>query len=740
MSSVVANGIATNGKIEHDFLSDFANVNGDHFRLDESFINSYSGKKPKFGYNGLGEFVFYRTYSRLKDDGQKETFIEVLRRVVEGCYEIQRRHCRKIHIPWDYDKAQPSAQEMFQRMWAFKFLPPGRGLWCMGTNHMWRNGSAALNNCAFVSTEDLTLDPAEPFCFLMDMSMLGVGTGFDTRGRDTVRVKRPDRMKSTNYVIPDSREGWVESVRVLINSFTSQPHLGQVTFDYSKVRPAGTPIKGFGGFASGPGVLRDLHEMLRAFFEPRIGQILNSRDITDIMNMIGVAVVAGNVRRTAEIAFGDVDDIAYASMKNPIWGLTEREAKAFGAVTDILYERDQNTTSILDFNEIKRETTHADVEFNPDHLARSIETWNAMNQHRWASNNSVFGKVGMDYSGIAAQTAVNGEPGYVWLDNMRDYGRFVDGLHPGIDGRVMGTNPCGEQSLESYELCNLVETFPAFHDDSDDYLRTLKFAYLYAKTVTLLPTHNVRSNSVTLRNRRIGLSQSGIIQAFQKFGRRKILQDFCDAGYHEVARWDKIYSGWLCVPESIKKTSVKPSGTLSLVVGVPPGIHYPEVKTYWRHVRLARDSVLVELLTDAGYHVEPCLNDPNRTVIARFAVDESYLPSVEDVTIWEQLENVADYQRYWADNQPSCTVKFKRTEAPAIKRALEVFEDRLKVVSFLPFDDHHFHQAPIVACTPEEVAEYNKSVHPIDFDRWTEDAVGSKFCDGDKCTFDLTKK
>ncbi len=111
-----------------------------------------------------------------------------LRRVVEGCYEIQRRHCAKMHIPWDYDKAQRSAQEMFVRMWEFKFLPPGRGLWMMGTEFMWQRGSAALNNCGFVSTDDqIESDPAEPFCFLMDMSMLGVGVGFDTKGAGKIR-------------------------------------------------------------------------------------------------------------------------------------------------------------------------------------------------------------------------------------------------------------------------------------------------------------------------------------------------------------------------------------------------------------------------------------------------------------------------------------------------------------------------------------------------------------------------
>ena len=226
-----------------------------------------------------------------------------------------------------------------------------------------------------------------------------------------------------------------------------------------------------------------------------------------------------------------------------------------------------------------------------------------------------------------------------------------------VQGQVIGN--CVEQSLESYELCCLVETFPASHADAADYLRTLKFAYLYAKTVTLLPTHNARTNQVMLRNRRIGLSQSGIVQAYSKFGRRAVLSEFCDAGYNEVRKWDGAYSEWLCVPRSIKVTSIKPSGTVSLLVGATPGIHYPEASTYWRRVRISKDSILVKILKDAGYNIEPAISDPDRTVVAKFAISEPNLTPVGQTSIWQQMTDVADYHKYWADNQVSATVKFK---------------------------------------------------------------------------------
>ena len=301
-----------------------------------------------------------------------------------------------------------------------------------------------------------------------------------------------------------------------------------------------------------------------------------------------------------------------------------------------------------------------------------------------------------------------------------------------IEGYQIGQ--CLEQSLESYELCNLVETFPANHEDADDYMRTLKFAYLYAKTVTLLPTHNPRTNQVTLRNRRIGLSQSGIVQAFAKFGHRVVLKDFCDTGYNEIKRWDEIYSEWLCVQHSIKVTSVKPSGTVSLVAGATPGIHYPEASTYWRRVRLSIDSPLVKILSDAGFHIEPDFKDKDRTVVVKFGVSDERVKPVSKVSVWEQMVNVVDYQRYWADNQVSCTVKFNPAEANEIAHLLETFEDQLKGISFLPISNHGYVQAPYEACTPEEVAEYNSKIMPTDYtDFIGHDAEGAKFCDSDKC-------
>ena len=648
----------------------------ERFKLDDRFLEQFKGKQPEWG--PLGYITYKRTYARVIPDdpnGRTEEFWETVRRVVEGCYTIQWNHCLSLKLPWRPEKAQRSAQEMFRLMWNFKFLPPGRGLWMMGSDYIYVRGSAALNNCAFVSTDEIDTDFAEPFCFLMDLSMLGTGVAFDTKGAGKVTIRTPQTGEYT-HVVEDSKEGWTDLVRTVLNAYVGRGKR-PVHIDYSKIRPLGSPIKTFGGIAPGPGPLMECIANIDTILAPRDGHPVSSSDLTDLMNVIGKCVVSGGVRRTAELALGSPDDEDYLQLKDP-----------------------------------KR-------------CKDQLMAW------RWASNNSVIAEEGMDYMRAGQQTASNGEPGYFWLENARAYGRFKDG--PGyIDAKVAGTNPCAEQSLESYEICNLVETFPSRHENLEEYQRTLKFAYLYAKTVTLIPTHNERTNAIMLRNRRIGLSQSGIVESFARHGRREHFR-WCDEGYKYVGKLDRIYSQWLCVPESIKRTSIKPSGTVSLLPGVTPGIHYPHSQYYWRTIRLDKTSALIEPIRQAGYRLEESVYGDN-TLIAYFPVKEKYfLRSKKNVSVWEQVENVAQMQYYWADNQVSATITFTPEESMDIPYILELYETRLKSISFLPLKDHSYAQAPYQEITKEMYEHAMARVSPLNFQSVNTDEAQDLYCDGDKC-------
>jgi hypothetical protein len=342
----------------------------------------------------------------------------------------------------------------------------------------------------------------------------------------------------------------------------------------------------------------------------------------------------------------------------------------------------------------------------------------------------------MDYTKSAESVAVNGEPGFAWLENMQAYGRMKDPAD-WKDRRVRGGNPCLEQSLEPYELCCLVETFPAKHKDYWDFQRTLKFAYLYAKAVTLVPTHWTETNDVIKRNRRIGTSQSGIQEAILRVGRRKYLDEYCDRAYNYINYLDQKYSEWLGIPLSIKKTSVKPSGTVSLVAGSLPGIHYAKAESYYRLVRVSNTSNLLPILEAANYRIEPAVSDPLRTSVIYFPVlHDIGTISDKDVSIWEQFANAVDLQHYWADNQVSITISFQPHEKNQIARALSCFDTRLKGVSLLPLEDHGYAQAPYTQAPREEIEAYAAILRPLDFSSLTnegENSDANKFCDGDAC-------
>ena len=650
------------------------------FTLSEKFINKFKRKKPPFGFNGLGELVYMRTYSRIKDNGKNERWWETVQRVVEGTYSMQKKWIDSHQLGWNPWQAQSSAQDMYERMFNMKFLPPGRGLWAMGTAITEEKGLyAALNNCAFVSTSTIKEDYSKPFCFLMDASMLGVGVGFDTKGAGEIVVKGVDENRDEQvFEIPDTREGWVESLKILLDSYFHGT--APVEFDYQLIRPAGQPIKGFGGVSSGHEPLLEVHEDIRKVLYKNSGEPISITTIVDIMNLIGKCVVAGNVRRTAEIVFGEPDNEEYLDLKN--------------------------------------------YKVNP-----------GREQYGWTSNNSIFAELGMDYTDVCKRIVDNGEPGFAWLENMRHYSRMKNGGDD-KDHRVAGGNPCLEQSLESYELCCLVETFPNNHDSLEDYQRTLKYAYLYAKTVTLGRTHWPETNRVMLRNRRIGCSVSGVAQFITKNGMGE-LQKWLEKGYDTIQDWDKQYSDWFAVPKSIKTTSVKPSGTVSLLVGATPGMHYPESRFYIRRMRLSKHSELLEPLKKANYPLEPAFGSEDTTMVVEVPVDVGEgIRTAAELSIWEQFSLAAFLQRHWADNQVSCTATFDpETESEQLPHVLNYFQYKLKGISLLPRHElGAYKQMPYEAITEAEYNEMVSKLGKLSFGVIkNEEADVDKFCNNDVC-------
>jgi ribonucleoside-triphosphate reductase len=658
------------------------------FKLDTAFVNEYRSKEVPWGFvdaagSPVSEIVFFRTYSRKKPDGSKETWQDVCERVINGMFSLQKDHVLLNHLPWDEAKAQRSAQEAFDRMFNFKWTPPGRGLWMMGTELVNKHrNSAALQNCAFLSTGDLDPnDPGEAFGWLMEASMLGVGVGFDTKASNLgLEIHEP--RWTGDYRIPDTREGWVESTRLLINAFLV-PGAELPYFDYSIIRPAGAPIATFGGTAAGPEPLIKLHTKLEALFRANMGKKVDSLMVMDIANLIGVCVVSGNVRRSAELAMGSLHDENFLTAK--------------------------------------------DFEAHPYRAEWS-----------WMSNNSVEAYVGDDLSHIVDNIALNGEPGVIWMDVTRDYGRLID--PPDFkDHRAAGYNPCAEQSLESREMCTLVETYLNRHDSLEDFQRTLKFAYLYAKTVTLLPTHWEKTNAIVQRNRRIGTSVSGIANFVDNNGRPK-LREWLDKGYRTVQDYDNIYSEWLCVRESIKTTTVKPSGTVSLLAGESPGVHWaPGGEYHLRGVVFQKDDPMVALFRDAGYEIQTSAYTPETSVFVQFPIHSRAKRAEKQATIFEKIDLAALVQRYWSDNSVSVTVSFdKETEAQHVPTVLQMYEGQLKTVSFLPQGNETYKQMPYQEIDEDQYEDLRDNLLKVDMSSVylspeALEAQGERGCTTDAC-------
>jgi len=665
------------------------------FRLSDEFVNKYNNTPAPFGFsdagsNSLGEITFIRTYSRVKEDGTKERWHEVCRRVIEGMYSVQKNHAKDNRLPWNDNKAQKSAQEAFQRMFELKWTPPGRGLWAFGTPMtMEKRNSASLQNCAMVSTRDIDRnDPGALFSWVMDALMLGIGVGFDTLGQDKQMSIYAPTEPASIYEIPDTREGWVESVRLLINSFLRQNQPIQ-EFNYDLIRPLGAPIKGFGGVASGPQPLIDLHTRIRNVIGSRAGEALDSRAIVDIVNLIGTCVVSGNVRRSATLALGVPEDEGFINLKNP----------------EVFPERNS---------------------YDPQKPG-----W------AWMSNNSIAAEVGTKYEDYVDLIADNGEPGFIWLDVARDYGRLADA--PDYkDTRIMGFNPCAEQPLESYELCTLVEVHLNRHESKEDFLKTLKFAYLYGKTVTLMPTHWQQTNGIMQRNRRIGTSLTGIAAFADEHG-LPVIREWMDEGYNTIRKYDHSYSEWLCVRESVRVTTVKPSGSVSLLSGATPGVHWgPGGEFYLRAIRFGNQDPMLHLFKAAGYKIEDDLVSANTSVVY-FPVASGHKRSEKQVSLFEKIGLAATAQKYWSDNGVSVTLSFdKEEEKKFVAPALNMYEGQLKAVSFLPMGNKTYPQQPYTEITREEYNAYVGKIGKIDWSAIYDgienlEAAGEAYCSTDAC-------
>jgi ribonucleotide reductase alpha subunit len=555
--------------------------------------------------------------------------------------------------------------ELFSILYNLKCSVAGRFMWQLGTRNVDKMGLMSLQNCAFVTVDE----PVKPFTWVMNFLMLGAGCGYRITPDDVKKIPKAKHVlivrketTDTDFIVPDSREGWVKLLgRVLKAHFYS----GQ-SFTYSCVllRGKGAPIKGFGGLASGPEVLCDGIKKISGVLNKQAGRKIRPVDALDIMNIIGQIVVSGNVRRSAQLALGDCKDEEYLRAKR--WDL--------GGIPN--WRCYSNNSVVCN---------------NIDDILDNEDFWQG-------------------YHG-------NGEPyGLINLKLSRACGRIGETQYPDPD--VDGYNPCAEQSLASNETCCLAEIYLPNIKSKEELIKCATYLYRICKhSLALDCPDSKETQNVVHKNMRMGIGVTGYLQASET------QKSWLSPCYEHLRAFDKKYSMQKGFPTSIKLTTCKPSGTLSLLGGCTSGIHPGYSRYYIRRIRIASESPLIELARDHGYPVEYVRNfdqtiDPTTHVISfPYTLPEGTV-FADECTAVQQLEYVKRLQTEWSDNSVSCTVYYKKEELKEIKEWLkENYNTGLKSVSFLLHSEHGFQQAPLEKISKEEYEKMMDSCQPIQYVR-----------------------
>lgn len=637
--------------------------------ISDDFAARYATKTPPWGFNGLGFIVFKRTYARpiIDEHGHNTTeeWHQTLQRVVNGAQAIGANY------------TQDEAERLYDHMFNLRGLPGGRMMWQLGTGTVERLGLPSLVNCwesNMVSIKD--------FPWVFEMLMLGGGVGFNVDHSWTLGTVRKARVvhedvSDADFIVPDKREGWKELLgRVFDAYFGDKDTPSEFSYSTQLVRPYGTPIKTFGGIASGPEILIEGVEKIGGILDQATNRSLTSVEVLDICNIVGSIVVSGNVRRSAMISAGDPGDLPYLQAKR--WDLGD------------------------------------------------IPNWRSM------SNNSVFvdnidqlpEEFWEGYKG-------NGEPyGLLNLSAAQQWGRTGE---ENWDLSIVGFNPCAEIALGHHEPCVLAEVFLNNIESQSQLEDVAKLLYKAQKAVIALPAPDRLTNEITKKNMRLGLGVTGVAQSIHKL-------DWLDGAYKSLKKFDEEWSAQRGWSQSIRLTTAKPSGTLSLLGGATPGIHPGFAQYHTRRVRMAIHDPLVEYCRQRNYPIEPVRNfdgsDDKRTVVVEFPCEfpEGTL-FADDVSVIDQMDVQRKIQALWSDNAVSTTAYFVPEELPAIQDYLKEHWHEMKSISFLLKDDHGFDQAPLEKLTKEEYEKRLRDLNDVSgfHTHGTSEMDYSMECEGGAC-------
>jgi ribonucleoside-diphosphate reductase alpha chain len=605
--------------------------------------------------NPYENFIALSRYARwISEENRRETWGET----VDRYFGFMLNHLKE---NYNYIPDEKLVAELKNGVFERNVMPSMRSVMTSGA--ALERDNVAGYNCAF-----LPVDSARSFDETMYILMCGTGVGFSVEYKYINKLPAvPESLEKSTTVITveDSKQGWAKAYRELLALLWS----GQIpAIDVSKVRPAGARLKTMGGRSSGPQPLVNLFDFTIAKFKSATGRNLKPIECHDIMCKIGEVVVVGGVRRSAMISLSNINDIEMAQAKSGNWW-------------------EANTQRALSNNSVAYSR-------KPD-MEQFIAEWKSL-------YDSKSGERGI-YNVAAAQAQA------------AKYGRRDPDIH-------YGTNPCSEIILRPYQFCNLSEVVLRENDTKKDIQRKVELATIlgtWQSTLTDFKYLRKIWKDNTEEERLLGVSLTG--QFGHKFmsGKEDLvsLEAFLMTLRESARTKNKDEAGKIGIPESAAITCVKPSGTVSQLVGVSSGMHAWHSPHYIRTVRGAKGDPISTFLKEVGIPVEDDVMKPNDTYVFSFPVKAPEGAIVRnDLTAIEHLNIWLVYQRAWCEHKPSITVSVKEDEWMEVGAWVYKHFDEVSGISFLPHSDHSYKQAPYQEVTEEE---YNALVTKMPKDiRW----------------------
>ena len=593
------------------------------------------------------EFIHLSRYSRwLPDKERRETWDETVTRY----FDFFTDHLKELH---NYKLTKSLRDELEEAVLTTSIMPSMRCL--MTAGEALKRENIAGYNCSYVA-----VDRPQAFDEILYVLMNGTGVGFSVERQyisQLPMVAEEFHESDTIISVADSKLGWAKAFKELVGML----YVGQIPcWDMSKVRPAGTPLKTFGGRASGPEPLEALFNFTVTSFKNAAGRKLSSVECHDIVCKIAEIVVVGGVRRSALISLSNVSDDRMRAAKQGQWWNTDGQRAL--ANNSACYTE------------------------NPD-VGVFMDEWKALYESK-SGERGIFNR-----ESAIKMAAKNGRR------NTEDYD--------------FGTNPCSEIILRNREFCNLSEVVVRTTDTTESLLKKVRLATILGTFQSTLV--NFKYVSAAWRKnceeeRLLGVSLTGIMDSpltngKEYFNRREshrlptVLQDL----KNECIKTNSEFAKKIGINQSVAVTCVKPSGTVSQLVDAASGIHARHNPYYIRTVRGDKKDPLTRMMGDIGFPIEDDTTNPSHTSVFSFpmkvdqnAVFRSDLSAIRQLELWKV------YQDYWCEHKPSVTISVKESEWLSVGAWVYENFDYMSGVSFLPFSEHTYKQAPYQDCTEEE--------------------------------------